>query len=337
MIKEATEIISSGKNLASTQMAGVMEEIMSGRVNTPEIVDFLTALNKKGETIDELTAAVKVMRSHSTKIDTPFKTILDTCGTGADVKGTFNISTAAAFIAAACGINVAKHGNRSVSSCCGSADVLEALGINVNLSQEAMKRCLEEISIAFLFAPNLHPAMKYAIEARRQIGKKTIFNLLGPLSNPAGAAYQLVGVYDTRLTETFAVVLRDLRAAHALVVCGEDGLDEITITSATNVSEVLSADIKNYRIYPEDFGIKRSELSALKGASVSDNAKILLDILRGEDGPKRDIAVLNAAAAIYVADKVHSIKEGIPLAKEAIDSGKALAKLEQLRELSNKV
>jgi len=334
MIQEATELLSGSQDLTAGQMQAVMEEIMTGKADTPAIVSFLTALNKKGETVEELTAAVSVMRGHSAKIKTKHQVILDTCGTGGDRKGTFNVSTAVAFVVSGCGIAVAKHGNRSVSSCCGSADILEALGINIHETKEKLERCLDDIGIAFLFAQDLHPAMKYAMEARKHIGTKTMFNILGPLTNPAGATHQLVGVYDRHWTETLASVLANLGTVHALIVHGEDGLDEITTTSKTFISEEYKGEIKNYQICPEDFGFSKVKLEDLSGGRASDNAKILLDVLNGKSGPKRDIVLLNAGAAIYAADKVNSIKEGIELAKQSIDSKKALKKLELLKEYS---
>lgn len=332
MIQEAIEILSQSKDLRSEQMQAVMEEIMSGKVDTPQIISFLTLLDKKGETIDEITASVSVMRKYATKIDVDKDTVLDTCGTGGDKKGTFNVSTIVAFVASGSGITVAKHGNRSVSSLCGSADILEALGININIPKEQIARCLNDIGIAFLFAPNLHPAMKYAMPARKQIGKKTIFNVLGPLTNPAGATHQLVGVWDGRWTEILAAVLGNLGTVHALVVHGQDGLDEITTTTKTLVSEFYKGKLNNYELEPEEFGIKRARIEDLSGGTASFNARILMDVLKGKPGPKRDIVVLNAAAAIYTADRVSSIKEGITLACESIDKGGALKKLELLKE-----
>ena len=337
MIKEATEKLNLCNDLTALEMQAVMEEIMTGRADTAQIVDFLVALNKKGETVEELTSAVMVMRRHASQIRVDKKIVLDTCGTGGDKMGTFNISTIVAFVASGCGITVAKHGNRSVSSSCGSADVLEALGININMTREQIERALFDVGIAFLFAPNLHPAMKYAMPARRQIGEKTMFNILGPLSNPAGATHQLVGVYDKRWTEVLAGVLRNLGTVHALVVHGEDGLDEITLTGKTFISEVCNGKINNYEMSPQDFGFKRARLEDIKGGTVSDNVKILKDVLDGKAGPQRDIVILNAAAAIYVADKVKSLKEGIEKAKESIDSKKALEKLELLKEYSLKI
>lgn len=336
MIEQARQILSLGNDLTPAQMGAVMEEIMRGKSTTPQIIAFLKALSKKGETIEELTAAVTVMRLHSTKINICKETVLDTCGTGGDLSGSFNISTAAAFVAAGCGIYVAKHGNRSVSSRCGSADILEALGVDIDMPPEKLEECLEATGIAFLFAQALHPAMKYAMPARKVIGKKTIFNILGPLSNPAGATHQLLGVYDKRWLKILVKVLRNLGTTHALVVHGADGLDEITTSAPTFIAEARKDKLKLYEIKPEDFNFKRSNPEELKGAGPADNAKILLDIFNGKPGPKRDIVVLNAAAAIYAADKAKSIQEAIPLAEASIDNKKALEKLLQLKAFSKK-
>lgn len=336
MIKKVTAILSKKVDLTGPQMRLAMEEILTGKADMASIVAFLATLSKKGETVREVVAAVRVMRRHAIKIRPKHKTILDTCGTGGDTKGTFNISTAAGFVAAGAGVVVAKHGNRSISSLCGSADILEALAIEINGDKERIERCLNEVGIAFLFAQSLHPAMKYAMPARKAIGHRTIFNILGPLSNPAGATHQLVGVYERHWVKVLANVLNDLGSKHALVVHGEDGLDEITTTAGTHVAEVRNGKVSTRMIYPEDFGIKRARLKNLAGGNAHENAEILLDILEGKPGPKRDIVVLNAGAAIYVADKAKSIKEGVKLAAEAVDSGKALEKLEQLRECSRR-
>lgn len=334
MIQEASQNLSQGRNLTAEQMQAVMEEILTGATQTPEIVSFLTALSRKGETIEEVTAAVLVMRKHAVHIAVSDKVVLDTCGTGGDKKGTFNVSTAAAFIASGAGVTVAKHGNRSVSSCCGSADILEALGVNINMDKARIEQCLKEIGITFLFAQQLHPAMKHAMEARKKIGAKTIFNLLGPLSNPAGARYQLVGVYERRWVEILAMVLGNLGAKHAVVVHGEDGLDELTTTASTFVAEFQNGQVRKYTLAPEDFGLTPAQPKDLAGLDAATNAKILLDVLSGKPGPARDIVVLNAAAAIYTADKAASIVEAFQLAKDSIDTKKALKKLELLREYS---
>jgi len=317
-------------------MGGAMEEIMEGKVDTPQIISFLTALSKKGETVEELTAAVSVMRVHVTKITSSQALILDTCGTGGDAKGTFNISTTVAFVASGCGVAVAKHGNRSVSSYCGSADILEALGVNIHMTPLQLQDCLDTLGIAFLFAQALHPAMKYAMPARIAIGTRTMFNILGPLSNPAGATHQLVGVFDKHWTKILAQVLCNLGIAHALVVHGNDGLDEISLTDKTFVAETSHCRIKTWEISPQDFGFKKATLEDLRGGSVADNVRMLLDVLTGKKGASRDIVVLNSAAALYAADKVHSIKEGIALAQECIDTKKAFEKLILLKEFSSR-
>ncbi|MFA6216573.1 MAG: anthranilate phosphoribosyltransferase [Candidatus Omnitrophota bacterium] len=337
MIDEAIKQLQEKKDLNRLQMEEVMEEIMSGKLDTPQIVSFLIALEDKGQTVDEITAAVVVMRRHVRKVPVVEGIVLDTCGTGGDQKGIFNVSTAVAFVASGCGIRVAKHGNRSVSSRSGSADILEALGVNLNVSPEKLSASLKDINIAFLFAQNLHPAMKYAMPARKQIARKTIFNILGPLTNPAGARHQLVGVYEKSWTKKIAHVLLQVGALHALVVHGEDGLDEVTTTAATEVAEVHNGKIDSYRITPEEFGFTRARLEDLRGGSAEENAAVLLDILNGKPGCVRDLVVFNAACAIYAADRAASIKEGIQLAEEAIDSGKALKKLELLKEYSQRV
>jgi len=335
MIEEATRQLSAGIDLAAGCMKLVMEEIMNGKAETEQIISFLSKLNQQGETAEELAAAVEVMRLYAVKIHSKHKVILDTCGTGGDRKHTFNISTAVAFVAAGLGIAVAKHGNRSVSSKSGSADVLEAMGVDINLPKEKIEQCLDEIGIAFLFAQNFHPAMKFAMPARKAIGEKTIFNFLGPLSNPAGATHQLVGVYDSGWANILANALARLEIKHALVVCGRDGLDEITTQAQTLLYEIRDGQLNaRYEISPEDFGLKKSNPGDLTGGDAVCNARIILDILSGKPGPKRDIVLLNAAAAIYAADKVRSIQEGVALAEESIDSKKAMGKLEQLKNFS---
>jgi len=337
MIKEAIAILLQKEDLNISLMEKVMEEIMTGRAETEEIVSFLTAMNVKGETVQELTAAASVMRRHAAIIRTNKKVILDTCGTGGDKKGTFNISTAAAFVASGAGITVAKHGNRSVSSSCGSADILEAAGININMEKEKIEKCLDEVGIAFLFAPSMHPAMKYAMPARKQMKEKTMFNILGPLTNPAGATHQLIGVYNDRFREMLAGVLANLGTVHAMVIHAEDGMDEISTTGKTHVSEAYKGKIKNYQICPEGFGFRKNTIEELKGTTAQENAAIMLDVLGGKQPSHyRDIVLLNAGAAIYVADWAPSLKEGINAAAESIDRGKALEKLELLKECSHK-
>ncbi|MDD4939380.1 MAG: anthranilate phosphoribosyltransferase [Candidatus Omnitrophica bacterium] len=334
MIKDAIELLSGRKDLPGSLTQQVMEEIMTGRADTDSIVSFLSALSEKGETIEEITAAASVMRRHVTRIHTDKEPLLDTCGTGGDKKGIFNVSTAVAFVASGAGITVAKHGNRSVSSCCGSADILEAQGVDINMPKEKVERCLTEIGIAFLFAPNFHPAMKYAMPARKKIGARTIFNILGPLTNPAGATHQLVGVYDRGRIKVLAAVLGNLGTAHALVVHSEDGMDEITTTAKTFACEEKNGALKEFEIDPRDYGFAKAKLEDLKRSTIPDNVRAMNEVLEGEPGPCRDIVLLNAAFAIFVADKAKTIKEGISLATESIDSGAASRKLNLLKGYS---
>jgi len=335
MIELLTVELLKKKSLLPQEMMAAMEEIMSGSADTGAVVSFLAALSEKKETPEELAAAARVLRKYALKLNTKHKIVLDTCGTGGDNSGTFNISTAVSFVTAGAGIAVAKHGNRSISSKSGSADVLEVLGVNIQMPIETVEKCLNEAGITFLFAQNFHPAMKYAMPARKQIGRRTMFNILGPLSNPAGATHQLVGVYDEYWTDILARVLADLGVIHALVVHGKDGLDEITTTGETVISEACKGKISTYRIAPEDFGLTRAQPEELAGGSAQYNAKIILDILEGIPGPKRDIVLLNAAAAIYAADSASTIKAGLSLARDSIDSGKAREKLEILKISSN--
>jgi len=338
MIKEAIGKLIEAHDLTETEMVSVMEEIMTGSADAAQIGAFLTALRIKGETVAEITGAARVMREKSTKIETPGiekADIVDTCGTGGDGSMTFNISTASAFVTAAAGVTVAKHGNRSVSSKCGSADVLRSLGVNVKASIKCVEQCIQEAGIGFLFAPLLHGAMKYAAPVRQALGIRTIFNILGPLTNPAGARCQLIGVYDPVLTDLLALVLNNLGTKHAFIVRGEDGLDEITLTTETRVTELKDGSVKTYHITPEDFGFDRCAPGDLTGGESAENAEIILKIFNGEKGPKRDIVLLNSAAAICAAGKVGSIAEGIAVAHGAIDSGEALDKLEQLKSITN--
>jgi anthranilate phosphoribosyltransferase len=334
MIKDLIQQLLKKKDLTQLQTQQVMREILSGTVDTADIIAFLTSLNAKGETVAELTAAVNVMLKYVDPIIVDRPNILDTCGTGGDKKGTFNISTLTALVASGAGVTVAKHGNRSVSSQCGSADILEALGVKINMDTEKIKRCLEEIGIAFLFAPTLHLAMRHVMLARKQIAQKTIFNILGPLINPARATNQLIGVYAKQWVRPLAEVLHNLGSSHILVVHGADGLDEITTTQKTYVTEVSGRVIKDYEILPEDFGFKRANLNDLLGGSIAENVKIAQDVLAGEPGSRRDIVLLNAGCAIYAANKTDTIGKGIKLAKKSIDSGAALQKLKLLKEYS---
>jgi anthranilate phosphoribosyltransferase len=334
MIKDLIKQLLNKKDLTPLQMQQVMREILSGAVDTADIVAFLTSLNDKGETVVELTAAVNVMLEYVEPIIVDRPNILDTCGTGGDKKGTFNVSTISALVASGAGVTVAKHGNRSVSSKCGSADILEALGVKIDMGMEKIKKCLEEIGIAFLFAPNLHLAMRQIMPARKQIAQKTIFNILGPLINPARSTNQLIGVYSKAWVRPLAEVLRNLGSKHILVVHGADGLDEVTTTDKTYVTEVKNGLIKDYKITPEDFGFKRAALEDLLGGSIQENVKIVQDLLAGKKDARRDIVLFNAGCAIYAADKTKTIALGMKLAQESIDSGAALEKLNLLKEYS---
>ena len=334
MIKDLVSQLLKKKDLSAPQMQEAMQEILSGTTDVADIIAFLTSLNDKGETVEELTAAVTMMLKYVEPIIVDKPNILDTCGTGGDRAGTFNISTVCAFVASGAGVTVAKHGNRSVSSKCGSADILEALGVNILMPREKIKKALEEIGIAFLFAPSLHPAMKFVAQARKQIAQKTMFNILGPLINPARSTNQLVGVYDKRWTRPLAEVLHNLGTKHVLVVHGADGLDEVTTTAETLVSEYCAESLKDYQIIPEDYGFPRAKRVDISGGDIHESAKIVLDILNGVKGPKTDIVLFNSGCAIYAADKAGSIEEGITLARRSIDSGAAFKKLELLKEYS---
>lgn len=334
MIREAISLIVQNINLSESEMAECMKEIMEGKATDAQVGSFLTALRIKGETIEEITAAAKIMREKATTINAP-KGVIDTCGTGGDMSHTFNISTATAIVVASIGIPIAKHGNRSVSSRSGSADVLEALGMKIDLPPDKVERCLKETGFGFLFAPLFHPAMKYAIGPRREIGIRTVFNILGPLSNPAGAKRQVLGVFADRLTEPLAQVLGNLGAEDVMVVHGEDGLDEITISNGTRISRFKDGKVDTFYVTPEDFGLERADVKELVGGDKDDNARILLQILRGEKGPKRDIVLINSAAALAVAGKVENFKEAVAIAAEAIDSSKAMKKLEEIVRVSN--
>jgi anthranilate phosphoribosyltransferase len=311
-----------------------MNDIMAGRVPEDQIRGYLLALNAKGPTVEEITGAARIMRQYAVPVKTKHPVILDTCGTGGDQRGTFNVSTLTALVVASCGVAVAKHGNRSVSSRCGSADILEALGVNLEIGQERLGACLDEVGIAFLFAQRHHPAMKNVAGARKALAVKTIFNILGPLTNPAGATHQMMGVYSRELVEPLAQVLKNLGARRALVVHGNDGLDEITTTDKTFVSEFDGADVLSYDIDPEEFGVNRARLSDLLGGDLKDNTAIALGILDGKKGPARDIVMVNSAYALYTAQAVKTIGDGIERSKKALDTGAARQKLEQLKEFT---
>ncbi len=309
-----------------------MAEIMDGQATPAQFGAFVTALRCKGETIDEMVGLARTMRAKALPVVSGGP-VVDTCGTGGDGAGTLNISTAAAIVAAACGARVAKHGNRAMSSKCGSADVLEALGVRINLSPTEVAECLEKVGVAFMFAPVFHPAMKHAGLPRKEIGIRTVFNLLGPLCNPAGASAQVIGVPNKDLVLKMAAVLRALGGTHALIVHGE-GLDELTVTGQTHVCELIGDALNRYTVVPEDFGFTRYPKDSIKGGDARWNAAAMLRMLQGEPGAFRDAVVLNAAAALLAADKVKNLGEGVTLAVEAIDSGKALAKLENFVEVT---
>jgi anthranilate phosphoribosyltransferase len=345
MIREAIIKVVDNKNLVPKEMEAVFTEIMSGEAEPAQIASFITALRFKQETVEEITAAVKVMRKFAASIDVRSsvdidrdeiniekETILDTCGTGGTGTNTFNISTTVAFVVAGCGIKVAKHGNRSASGACGSADVLESLGINLNVSPKEVEACIKGIGIGFMYAPVFHKAMKYAVPVRKAIGIRTIFNILGPLSNPANATCQVLGVYDKRLTPVVAKVLSRMGSRRAFVVYGLDTLDEISITGPTQISELRLKKVRTYRISPHSFGLKKANLKDIAGGDARENAQIILSVLSGGKGPRRDIVLLNAAYALVASGKAKEVKDAIKMASESIDSGKAMEKLKQLKE-----
>ena len=334
-IKEAISKVVDRIDLTEEETISVMNQIMTGEATPLQVASFLTALRMKGEKVQEITGAARVMREKVHRVNVKADLVLDIVGTGGDRKGTFNISTASAFVAAGAGIAVAKHGNRSVSSQSGSADVLSALGVKVDAPIEKVEACLEKIGIGFLFAPLLHEAMKYAVQPRREIGIRTIFNLLGPLTNPAGATHQLTGLYDGELTELIANVLKNLGTVRAMIVHGMEGMDEISLCGPTRVSELRDGQVRNYTLTPEEAGLKRCRLEDLLGGTPQESAATLREVLRGEKGPKRDMVLLNSAAALYVSGAADSIAQGIRLAQESIDSGKAQAKLDRLIEMTN--
>jgi anthranilate phosphoribosyltransferase len=341
MIVEAIRKLVDRTSLSREEAFAVMDTIMSGHATDAQIAAFLTALRMKGETVEELIGFARVMREKVSPVRTRARVqtslsgtdremLVDTCGTGGDATGTFNVSTATAFVVAGAGVPVAKHGNRSVSSLCGSADVVEALGVRLDLSPERVGRCVDEIGIGFCYAPLLHKAMKFVMLARREIRIRTVFNILGPLTNPARAAAQVIGVYDGALTGVMAEVLKELGTVRAFVVHGEDGLDELSTTGASRIAELRDGQIRTYTVQPEDFRLNRATLADLRGGSAADNAEIIRRILAGERGPKRDIVVLNAGAAITAGGKAATIADGVDMAGRAIDSGAARERLDRL-------
>ena len=334
-IREAIDHLVNRGDLSETETVEVMNEIMTGEATPLQVAAFLTALRMKGETVDEITGAARVMREKAHRVSVGAKTVLDTCGTGGDQKGTFNISTTAAFVVAGAGVHVAKHGNRSVSSQSGSADVLGALGVKVDAPKERVEQCIAKIGIGFLFAPLLHEAMKYAVQPRRDIGIRTIFNILGPLTNPAMATHQLIGIYSRQLVGVIAHVLKNLGSVRAMVVHGLEGLDEISICGPTQVAELRGGEVKEYIVEPEQFGIKRCALDQLHGGNAEQSAVIVRGVLDRRDSPARDVVLLNSGAALYVSGSAATIQDGIRLAAESIDSGKARQKLAELVAMTN--
>jgi len=334
-IREAIEKLVNRVNLSEAETIDVMNQIMTGEATPLQVASFLTALRVKGETVEEITGAARVMREKAHRVNVGSKTVLDTCGTGGDQKGTFNISTASAFVVAGAGVNVAKHGNRSVSSQSGSADVLGALGVKIDAPKERVEACIDKVGIGFLFAPLLHEAMKYAVQPRRDIGIRTVFNLLGPLTNPAMASHQLLGLYSGELVGVVAHVLKNLGSVRAMAVHGLEGLDEISLCGPTKVAELRDGQVKEYTIEPEPLGLKKCRLEDLRGGNAEASAAIVRGVLRGDKGPPRDVVLLNSGAALYVSGTAATIAEGLRLAAESIDSGKARQKLEQLIQMTN--
>jgi anthranilate phosphoribosyltransferase len=345
IITEAIRVLVDRRDLTRIEAAAAMEAIMSGAATNVQIAAFLTALRMKGETIEELIGFAQVMREKVARVPargevtasltgTDREMLIDTCGTGGDASGTFNVSTATAFVVAGAGLKVAKHGNRSVSSLCGSADVVETLGINLELPPAKVAQCVDEVGIGFLYAPLLHTAMKYVMPARREMGIRTVFNMLGPLTNPAGANAQVIGVYSRGLVEPLARVLAELGTIRAFVVHGADGLDEISTTGESWVAEVREGVVRAGGVRPEDFGVPPAAIGDLTGGDREENAEIIRRILAGDPGPKRDIVVVNAAAALVAGGKAKDFKEGAQVAAHAIDTGAAAAKLRALAELS---
>ena len=339
MIQEAIEIVRAGEDLSRAEADAAMEEILAGRASDAEIIALLNGLRAKGESLDEVVGFATGMRRHATPIFPPGhsmadEALVDTCGTGGDVSGTFNISTAAAFVVAGAGVRVAKHGNRSISSRCGSADVLEQLGARIDLPPEGVARSIAEIGIGFLFAPAVHAATRHAMAARRELKTRTIFNLLGPLTNPASASAQVVGVYDAGVTDLMALALGELGVRRAFVVHGADGLDEISISGETRVSELRNGLVRNYRATPEDFGLNRAPLDSIRGGDANENAEIIhrvlgRSLLDREHTPHRDIVLANASAALVAAGRAADFRDGRDVAAKSIDSGAAREKLDR--------
>jgi anthranilate phosphoribosyltransferase len=338
MIQTALSQLVEGKHLDRADAQATMASIMEGTASPTLIAAFLVALRMKGETVEEITGFAEAMRAHMVPVSPQARPLVDTCGTGGDRMRTFNISTAAAFVAAGAGVAIAKHGNRAVSSTCGSADVLEALGIKIDMPAAQVADCIDQVGIGFMFAPAMHPAMKHAGPVRREMAIRTVFNMLGPLANPAQAQAQVLGVYSPALTEFHAQVLKNLGSTRALVVHGLEGLDEISTVGPTRISELKDGVVNTYELQPEDVGLSRTSLEELRsGDCPQENAKLLVEILEGKDGPRRDIVILNAAAALLCAGKSRDLCSGVSLAQQTIDSGQALQKLDALRAYTEQV
>src|SRR3990172_8959037 len=326
-IREAIDaIVTHGRSLSEDEAAAVMRDIMSGEATPAQVGAFLVALRLKGETVDEVVGMARVMREHALKVPVSEEALVDTCGTGGDASGTFNVSTAAAFVVAAAGARVAKHGNRAMTSACGSADVLEALGAKIDLGPEQVARCLREVGFGFMFAQAFHPAMKHVAGPRREIGVRTVFNVLGPLTNPAGAAHQLLGVARAEPAPLLAEALGRLGARHALVVHGHGGLDELSLSGPSAVHELRDGALREYAVSAEDVGLSPAPNEAVRGGSAEENAAALRGVMDGKAGPLRDITLLNAAAALVAADLAGDLRDGVALAARAVDSGAPPAK-----------
>ncbi len=335
MIRQAIFKVSKKEDLTYDEAYRTMDEIMSGAASEVQMSSYLTAMAMKGETIDEITASAEAMRNHCIRLLNDVDA-LEIVGTGGDGSNTFNISTTSSIVISAAGVPVAKHGNRSASSKCGAADVLEELGVNIQIEPDKSLQCLKENNICFLFAQNYHIAMRYVASVRRELGIRTIFNILGPLTNPAGATMQVLGVYDKELVEPLAKVLNNLGVKSALSVYGIDGMDEISVSDKTCVCEIKDGEIKSYEIDSSDFGFEKCSIEDLVGGDPKENARITLDILKGQKGPKRNAVVLNSAAGLYVAGAAESIGDGVKIAEDMIDSGKALQQLENFIEFTNR-
>ena len=336
-IREAIDlIVSHGRSLSEDQAAAVMRDIMSGEATAAQIGAFLVALRLKGETVDEIVGMARVMREHALKVPM-VEAVVDTCGTGGDGSGSFNVSTTAAFVAAGAGVRVAKHGNRAMSGRCGSADVLEALGAKIDLGPEKVAECIRRTGFGFMFAQAFHPAMKHAAPVRRELGVRTVFNILGPLTNPAGAGHQLLGVARPELAAKLAAALQRLGSRHVLVVHGDGGLDEVSLSGPTWVSEIVDGTLREYVVTPEDAGLAVSPAGAIKGGTPEENAAKMRAVLSGEGGALRDVVLLNAAAALLAADAARDLKEGTRIAADAIGSGAAMKRLDDFVELSREL